>query len=92
MNPQKITLENLKARMKVFLDFPQVEDSLQDDIERTVNQIMLPKVQNGGRPPLDVMTDYLNAGQDSKGRLKLGLIYLMPQIITRYSRFRQIAQ
>ena len=70
MNPQKITLENLKARMKVFLDFPQVEDSLQDDIERTVNQIMLSKVQNGGRPPLDVMTDYLDAGRDSEDRLK----------------------
>lgn len=48
MKPEKITLENLKARMKVFLDFPQVEDSLQDDIERTVNQIMLSKAQNGG--------------------------------------------
>ncbi len=70
MSPQKIALENLKKQMQVFLDFPQVEESLQAEIEDTVKQIMLSKAQNGGRPPLDVMMDYLDAGKDSENRLK----------------------
>lgn len=69
--PKKLTLEELKAEMQVFLDFPDIEQSLQQEVEQTVNKILLSKTQNGGRPPVDVLTDYLDAGRDTEDRLKV---------------------
>ena len=66
-----MTLEELKAGMHVFLDFPDVERNIQQEIEQTVNKILLSKAQNGGRPPVDVLTDYLDAGSDTEERLKV---------------------
>ena len=70
MIPEKISLENLKKRMRIFLNFPGVEDSLQQGVSKIVRRIMLSKAQNGGRPPLDVLTDYLDAGSDYEQRLQ----------------------
>ncbi len=68
---RKLTLEELRAGMQVFLDFPEIEQSLQEEVEQTVNSILLSKAQNGGRDPVDVLTDYLNAGSDTEERLKV---------------------
>lgn len=57
--------------MQAFLDFPDVEQSLQKEVEQTVNKILLSKAQNGGRNPVDVLTDYLDAGSDTEDRLKI---------------------
>ena len=43
--------------MRVFLDFPEVEDSMQESLRQIVREIMLTKAQNGGRPSVDVLTD-----------------------------------
>ena len=73
LEPRKVTLQELKDGMQVFLDFPNVEESLQKEIELTVERILLSKAQNGGRPPVDVLTDYLNARniQEMEERLKV---------------------
>lgn len=70
---RKATLQELKDGMQVFLDFPDVEESLQEEIEQTVKRILLSKAQNGGRPSVDVLTDYLNAPNvnDMEERLKV---------------------
>ena len=69
--PRKLTLEELRDGMQAFLDFPDVEQSLQIEVEQTVNKILLSKAQNGGRHPVDVLTDYLDAGSDTEDRLKI---------------------
>ena len=69
--PRKLTIEELRAGMQVFLDFPDVERTLQQEVEQTVNRILLSKAQNGGRDPVDVLTDYLDAGGDTEERLKV---------------------
>ena len=69
--PRKLTLEELKAGMSVFLDFPDVERSLRLGVEQTVNRILLSRAQNGGRHPVDVLADYLDAGRDTEERLKV---------------------
>ena len=69
--PRKLTLEELRSGMQVFLDFPDVEQALQEEVEQTVNKILLSQAQNGGRPPIDVLTDYLDAGRDTEERLKV---------------------
>lgn len=69
-HPQKITLEALRTEMQIFLDFPHVEENLQQTIEQTIAQIILSRAQNGGRDAEDVLTDYLDVGEHSKERLK----------------------
>lgn len=69
--PRKLTLEELRSGMRVFLEFPDVERSLQEEVDRTIDKILLSKAQNGGRPPVDVLTDYLDAGRDTEERLKV---------------------
>lgn len=60
LEPRKVTLQELRDSMQVFLDFPDVEESLQEEIEQTVDRILLSQTQNGGRSPVDVLTDYLD--------------------------------
>ena len=69
--PRKLTLEELREGMQVFLDFPDVEQALQQEVEQTVNKILLSKAQNGGRHPTDVLTEYLDAGRDTEERMKV---------------------
>lgn len=59
--PQKTTLDQLRAQMRVFLDFPDVEQTIQEEVEQSVSRILLSKAQNGGRASVDVLADYLNA-------------------------------
>ena len=47
--------------MQVFLDFPDVEQTIQEEVEQSVSRILLSKAQNGGRASVDVLADYLNA-------------------------------
>lgn len=68
--PQKITLDELRSGMRVFLDFPEVDAGLQAKATATLGDIMLSRAQNGGRPPLDVLSDYLDAGADTPNRLQ----------------------
>ncbi len=70
MSAQKITLEKLRADMRIFLDFPRVEESLRLQVADTVGRIMLSKAQNGGRPQADVLAEYLDAGARAEERLK----------------------
>lgn len=60
-SPQKMTLDQLRAQMQVFLDFRDVERTIQAEVEQTVSRILLSKAQNGGRASVDVLADYLNA-------------------------------
>ena len=69
--PRKLTLEEVRKGMQAFLDFPDVEQSLQEEVGETINKILLSRTQNGGRPPVDVLTDYLDAGGDTEDRLKV---------------------
>ena len=57
--------------MQVFLDFPNVERTLRREIEQVVNRILLSEAQNGGRNPVDVMTEYLDAGRDTEERMRV---------------------
>ena len=70
-NPRKLTLDELREGMQVFLDFPDVEDSFQVESEKAVDRILLTKAQNGGRDPVDVLTDYLDAGADTEERMRV---------------------
>lgn len=45
--PQKMTLDQLRAQMQVFLDFRDVERTLQSDVDRIVGGILLSKARNG---------------------------------------------
>ena len=69
--PRKLTLEELRKGMRVFLDFPAVEQAIQEEVKQTVGKILLSKAQNGGRAPVDVMADYLNAGTETEERIKV---------------------
>ena len=68
--PSKIEFDKLKEYMKIFLDFPEVEKSMHGKIDETIQKIMLTSAQNGGRDPVDVLTDYLDAGKDTEDKLK----------------------
>ncbi len=68
--PDKIPYAEFTASMRVFLDFPQVEDSMRAEAREIIGKIMLSRAQNGGRPPVDVLSDYLDAGADAEKRLK----------------------
>lgn len=48
--PQKMTLNQLRAQMQVFLDFRDVEHTLQADVDRDVGEFIAPR---NGRSPLD---------------------------------------
>ena len=67
--PRKLTFDELREGMRVFLEFPRVETDFQEETERTVEKILLAKVRNGGRDPIDVLTEYLDAGSDTEERL-----------------------
>ena len=69
--PRKLTLSQLREGMRVFLDFPDIEDSFQAEAVKTVDRILLAKAQNGGRDPVDVLTDYLDAGVDTEERMRV---------------------
>ncbi len=70
IEPRKMTLDELRDGMRVFLDFPNVESSFQEEADRAVGRIMLTKARNGGRDPIDVLSDYLNAGSATEERLR----------------------
>ena len=67
--PPKITLNELKKHMQLFLDFPHVEELIETQLQETVQEILLTKAQNGGRNPVDVLHDYINAGENWEMRL-----------------------
>ena len=69
--PQKMTLDQLRAQMQVFLDFRDVEHTLQADVDRIVGRILLSRAHNGGRHPVDVLSDYLDAGVNTEARLRI---------------------
>ena len=69
--PRKLTFDELREGMRVFLDFPRVESAFQEEAERTVERILLAKARNGGRDPIDVLSEYLDAGPDTEERLKI---------------------
>ena len=71
VQPRKLTLEELRSGMQVFLYFPPVEQAIQEEVKQLVSNILLSKAKNGGRPPVDVMADYLNAGTDTEERIKV---------------------
>ena len=73
-SPLKIEFPVLKERMSVFLSFPQAELEIQESIELLIKKIMLSKAENGHRPPVDVLTDYLANAADAgeqKDRIKV---------------------
>ena len=69
--PSKLEFDELCDGMQVFLDFPDVERDIFLEIQKSVQKILLSPVQNGKRPPEQVMADYLNAGEDAEERLKV---------------------
>lgn len=69
--PRKLTLAELREGMRVFLDFPDVEASFQSEVDRTVSRILLTEAGNGGRDPVDVLENYLNAGGAAEERLRI---------------------
>jgi len=70
--PTKMTLDALRAGMRPFLDFPQVEQAIQAEVDQTVEKILLTRAQNGGRHSIEVLTDYLDAGsrENTEDRMK----------------------
>ncbi len=67
--PDKITLEELKENMNIFLSFPKVEELLKKDIQEKLTATMLAHTKNGSRPDVDVLSDYLE--EDTENRLKI---------------------
>ena len=71
IRPPKLQLEELTSRMSVFLEFPEVEERIEAEVNETVETILLSKVTIGGRSSIDVLTDYLSSGGSDEDRLKL---------------------
>ena len=71
--PRKMTLQELRAGMQVFVNIAEVEAALQDEVEQLVAKILLTRTQNGGRHRVDMLADYLDAGSvgDIEERLKI---------------------
>lgn len=56
--PKKISLEELKSSMQVFLDFPEVEDALNSTIEEQIKSLLLTR-HCGNKSSQDIINDYL---------------------------------
>ncbi len=70
----KITYEAWVEEIAHFLDFPNVEKSVEEEIKKRLDSILLTKAHNGTRPPVDVLTDYLKGDvKDEKLKMVIGL-------------------
>ena len=69
-SPRKISYNQLKKDMCVFLNIPEVEKSLKKEMNNFIETILLLKPQNGNRQPIDVLTDYLSTSNQHE-RLKI---------------------
>lgn len=72
--PSKISLEELVSSMSVFLDIPAVEIDLQNKVDELVQNTLLSKTDNGQRPPVDVLADYLDANRHSNAEDRLRIV------------------
>ena len=64
--PEKIPYESLKKDMCVFLNIPEIEKSLKNEMNKFVKTILLSRPQNGNREPADVLADYLSTAYQNK--------------------------
>ncbi len=69
---EKISYNQFKKDMCVFLNIPEVEKTLEREMDDFIKTILLSKPQNGHRNPIDVLTDYLNIS-NQEDRLKIVL-------------------
>lgn len=71
--PRKMTLQELRAGMQVFVNIDEVEVALRDEVEQLVGKILLTRTRNGGRHRVDMLADYLDAGsvRNIEERLKI---------------------
>ena len=52
-----------KSRMQMFVNFPDVEATIREEVNQRTSQILLTEAKNGERDPFDVIFDYLNHPQ-----------------------------
>ncbi len=71
---KKISFENLLDNMSYFLNFPEVESEIEEQILELAEQSVLSETKNGNRPAVDVLADYL---KDDKGQNKLKMVIAM---------------
>ncbi len=67
----KLSLEELRQSMSVFLHFPEVEQQIQKEAEMHFGKIALSRTQNGQRTKLEILAHYLDAGKDTRLRLRV---------------------
>lgn len=69
--PQKLGFEEFRKGMQVFLNFPELENALQSEVEEEVKRIPLMKTEKAGLTPSEVMVNYLNSGKDVEERIRV---------------------
>ena len=68
----KVSFDELLKSMRHFLEFPDVEDSVEEKIRDQTEHILLTSATNGSGPREDALFDYL--GEDDKDRSRLKAI------------------
>ncbi len=71
IRPQKLQLEELISGMSVFLEIPEVETKIDEEVSQTVQRFLLSKVVKGDSSSLDLLTDCLESNEHGDTRLKI---------------------
>ena len=88
--PQKLTFEEFRKGMQVFLDFPELEKTLQSEVEEEVKKILLNKTEGTNQSPSEIMINYLSAGKDLEERIKV-IIGLSHGSLEKFKRIYKAA-
>ena len=88
--PQKLTFEEFREGMQVFLDFPELEKALQSEVEEEVKRILLKKTEGTSQSPSEIMVNYLSAGKDLEERIKV-IIGLSHGSLEKFKRIYKAA-
>lgn len=62
---KKCTFEELLGSVSHFLDFPDIEEEIENLIQVEILNTMLAQTHNGDRPEIDVLSDYLEKSVDT---------------------------
>ena len=69
----KSKFEDFKSSLSVFLDFPQVEQNLEEQVKALVREMRLNPSNVANRTDVDVLEYYLQSGSSIEKRLKIVL-------------------
>lgn len=72
IRPPKLLLVDSTSRLSVYLEFLEVEERIEVEVNETVETVLLSKVIIGSQSSIDVLTDYFTSGGIDEDRLELG--------------------